>query len=223
MNRTSDCLNRQLSREAATLQAWFRHEQARTLWRKSGFAGHPRHYLTATDGLTDVEGLIIGGTRDGADWDREGMFRIFSDDGVIGIVDGWRAQDLTITYQPEVIAQVFPSVGSVPCSENRVQNILIASKLAMMFGANAEAGKVWNAHVQRVYARGVPDVEDFYRPTQLVWIGEDHAAGLVLDGKWVDELVGFSTFSPMIVLLENGHVVRVDPAQEMILNAERIR
>ncbi|WP_291365145.1 hypothetical protein [Acetobacter sp. UBA5411] len=226
MSPTYDCLTRQLPWEAATLDAWFRHERGRALWTKTGLAGHPRHYLSCTDGLTDVRGLIIGGTHTGrTGWDTEGVFRIFTEDGLIGVIDGWKAQNLEIEYRPEVIGQVFPSAGVVPCGDNTVQNLFIASRLSMMFGASAEARQVWAAHVQRVYEQGRAAEDEFHVPRQLVWIGEDdyQAAALVLDGTWIDELVGFSTFRPMIVLVENGHVVRVDPAHELILNAERIR
>ncbi|NHN93548.1 hypothetical protein [Acetobacter sicerae] len=221
----TDPLTRVLSWEAATLEAWFQHKLARSLWSETGFAGHPRHYLIGTDGLTDVQGLIIGGTREGADWDRGGLFRIFTEDRVIATVDGNRAQELRIEHRPEVMRQVFPSAGAVPCRENTVQNLLIASRLAMMFHRSTEARRVWATHVQRVYAQGGPVSEERHVPTQLVWIGEDdyQAAALVLDGTWIDELVGFSTFRPMIVLVENEQVVRVDPACERILNAERIR
>ena len=57
----------------------------------------PDTYVTADDGMSMVEGLVIGGQWDAdAGWDFSGTLTVLADDGVILNVNGWMASSIEV-------------------------------------------------------------------------------------------------------------------------------
>ena len=57
----------------------------------------PDTYVSADDGMSLVEGLVIGGDWDAEHgWDFDGRFTVLADDGAILTVNGWMASQIEV-------------------------------------------------------------------------------------------------------------------------------
>jgi len=62
----------------------------------------PSVFVACSDGMYDLDGVVIGGQRDddtGEGWDLSGMFILFDEHGAILAVNGWRATELITLRQ----------------------------------------------------------------------------------------------------------------------------
>ena len=95
---THDQVERLRTLVAASL-VFYRTPRAQLLWARHCHAigPVPDTYVSADNGMSTVEGLVIGGTWDAdAGWDFDGRFTVLADDGVILTVNGWMAAQIEV-------------------------------------------------------------------------------------------------------------------------------
>lgn len=74
-----------------------RTDRARLIWSR-----HHQHELgqlpvltiSTSNGMYDVEGLLIHGQRDGEEWDLNGTLTLLTEDGEIISINGWMATEM---------------------------------------------------------------------------------------------------------------------------------
>jgi hypothetical protein len=94
-------------RTLAILSVMFgNNDRAKLIWNRHharDLGQMPRVVVSASNGMFDLEGLVIHGRRDGGmPWDYDGTLTILTEDNEIIDLHGWMATDMDVSFsEPE--------------------------------------------------------------------------------------------------------------------------